>query len=74
MTRNTNRFEKILYTTFPSIKNSNLTEMGKIDMYNYYMREAVNYVEKSDDFQRLSEVYQKYVDIRVKMNYDDNNK
>lgn len=63
------RFEKILYVTFPSIKNSNLTNYGKVDMYNHYLREAVIYVKNPYDFQRLSKAYNECIDIKVKMDY-----
>lgn len=68
--KNKDRFNKILYITYPSIKKSNLTLNGKLDMYNHYLRELVNYVENADDFQKISKVYQEYVNIGVKMIYE----
>lgn len=68
--KNKDRFNKILYITYPSIEKSNLTLNGKLDMYNHYLRELVNYVENADDFQKISKVYQEYVNIGVKMIYE----
>ena len=52
--------DTIINTTFPSICSSDITPEGKIDMYNLYLKKGCQYINNSEDFQRLSRAYQKY--------------